>query len=431
MILTRTYELIIDNQEHIDRLDYVSNVLRTAYNNLLGDTIHDYKENNNKKDLLKNSYNLRNYLIQNKKGTDYEFIYSSLVKNTAMRLKDTYKRFFKGNGFPKFKAYNRKWFSLYYDEAGKSPKVNGNKVLIKLGKDKDGNNLNFECKIKGYLNEEFKTCRIIKRKDKNKYFIQFTVELPDKKPKEFIYGKDWVSIDPNHKNFFAAVDSDYCSLEVEKIDVAERLDKEIDKVKSKLSNKDKHSRRHRHLQNVLDRLYNKRDEQIKNCLYEIAHYLAKRYNVIIIGDYTPSKDVATYKNMRRSMLNQTHIGKFRHILKHVCDKYGKTLLIGDERYTTQKCCITDTLTKRPPDVRKWKVGNRKVLRDLNSSVNIASKIMAMSKDYVNNVNLSSIDVNLNKSFRKKLNICLAQTIQYNKLGVLRNGDNHHFYENTW
>ena len=125
MILTRTYELIIDNQEHIDRLDYVSNVLRTAYNNLLGETIKDYKENDNKKELLKNSYNLRNYLIQNKKNTEYEFIYSSLVKNTALRLKDSYKRFFNGSGFPKFKTYNRKWFSLYYDESGKSPKVAG------------------------------------------------------------------------------------------------------------------------------------------------------------------------------------------------------------------------------------------------------------------------------------------------------------------
>lgn len=431
MILTRTYELIIDNQEYIDRLDYVSNTLRTAYNNLLADTIHDYRENNDEKELLV-GYNLRDHLVQNKYETDYGYFYSSLVKNTALRLNDAYKNFFNGSGFPKFKAYNRDWFSLYYDEASKSPKVEGDRVTIKLGKDKDGNNLNFECGINGYIDEEYKTVRIIKRKDKNMYFIQFVVELPDTKPKEFIHSKDWISIDPNHKNFFAAVDSDYCSLEISRIDVAKKLDKEIDKVKSKLNDKDKHSRRHKHLQNVLDRLYNKRDEQIKNCLYEIAHYLAKRYNVIIMGDYTPSKDVAKYKNMRRSMLNQTHIGKFRHILKHVCNKYGKTLIIADERNTTKRCCITEVLTKRPPEIREWRVGKRIVLRDLNSSVNIALKVIELPEDYVEKVNLSTIDINLDKSFRKKLKICLAQTIrESNNLGVLRNGVNHHFYENTW
>ena len=431
MILTRTYELLIDNPEHRDRLDYVSNTLRTAYNDLLGITIEDYKENDNQKKLL-NGYNLRDYLIQNRSGTEYEFFYSSIVKNTALRLKNSYKNFFEGRGFPKFKAFNRKWFSLYYDEAAKSPKVEGNKVTIKLGKDKDGNNLNFQCGIKGYIDEEFKTCRIIKRKDKNKYFIQFVVNLPDKKRKEFIYSKDWISIDPNHKNFFGAVDSNHCSFEVNRMNVAKKLDKEIDRVKSKLGNKNKHSRRHKHLQNVLYRLYNKRDEQIKNCLYELANYIAKRYNVVIMGNYTPSTDVAKYRNMRRSMLNQTHIGKFRNILKHVCNKYGKVLIVSDERNTTKRCCITEKLTYRPPKVRHWMVGDRLVLRDSNSSVNIALKVIDLPEDYVEKVNLSTIDVNLDKSFRKKLKICLAQTIQENKdLGVLRNDVQHHFYENTW
>ena len=409
MIKTRTYELSL-TKEQKNIIDIVSNTLRVAYNNLLGLAIADYNDNNNSLNLLHNR-NIRDYLIRNKKGTDYENYYSSLVKNTALRLKSAYINFFKYNrGYPKFKAYNRDWFSLYYDEPGKMPTINGNKVLIKLGKDREGNNLNFECGIKKFIkNEQIKTARIIKKRDK--YYIQFVVEIEDKQFIESTRSKDWVSIDPNHKNFFAAIDSDGKSIEVDRIDIGKQLDIEIDKVKSLISKTKKYSRRRIYLINVLDKLFRKRDEQITKVLYEMANYLAKRYNVIIIGDYTPSVDVAKHKNQRRSMLNQTYIGKFRTILKYVCAKYRKQFYVVDEKYTTMKCCITNTLTKRPPEIRDWVVNGRKVLRDINSAINIANKHLVVDKSFIaDKANISSIDVSIKLAYNKKLTICLAQTI---------------------
>lgn len=102
----------------------------------------------------------------------------------------------------------------------------------------------------------------------------------------------------------------------------------------------------------------------------------------------------------------------------------------DERYTTMKCCITGKLTKRTPDVRDWDVNGRNVLRDLNSSVNIGRKLIEIDEEFVSKVNLTSIDVEINNVYNKKINTCLAQTILEQK-GVLREQSFHNFYGNSW
>lgn len=221
-------------------------------------------------------------------------------------------------------------------------------------------------------------------------------------------------------------------MEVNKFSIAQALDKEIDSIKSKMSSKKKYSREWRKLNKALQKTYHKREEQIENVLYEMSHYIAKRYNVVIIGDYTPSKDVAPYKNMRRSMLNQTFIGSFRRILQHVCWKYGTEYILVDETDTTKTCCITKTKKKRPPEERSWIVNSRLVLGDINSAVNIARK--AGKNLDVNKINLSSIDVYVKMSYRDKLKInnCLARATQDDSWSELTEvAKSELFYSNTW
>mgnify|MGYP007071586330 CR=1 FL=1 len=438
-IISLKFELIIKNSDK-KVIDKVSDDLRKAYNYLLAESIKDYefKKNNdlNNPDFrnMLSGYNMRDFLIENRKGTDYENYYSSIVKNTALRLKNAYINFFSGRShYPKFKAFNVRWFSIYYDEASKIPKIyKDGSILIKLGKDKYGLDLNFKARIKGYFEKgKIKTARITKKLSTGKYYISFGVEINDRPIKQHHNSKAFISIDPNHKNFFSAIDSDGVSLEVNKLMIANNLDKEIDKLKSKLSSKKKYSRRWYKIDKSIKKVHQKRDEQINNALYEIAHYIAKRYNVVIIGDYTPSKDVAKNKNMKRSMLNQTFIGKFRGILQHVCWKYGKRVIIVNEAYTTQTCCITKVRTKREPKEREWVVNGRKILRDLNSGVNIAVK--AGYDVDIANTNLSSIDVKIKTGYNHKLktvlNNCLAQTINGITIGALSNQFNW-FYENV-
>lgn len=131
------------------------------------------------------------------------------------------------------------------------------------------------------------------------------------------------------------------------------LQKTIQNEKSKYGNSYTiHSPRWNKLNSAVNRAYNKRREQIKTALYSIAHALYDRYDLVIIGDYTPNNKHAPYKNMKRSMLNQEQIGKFRTILKWVATKRGKYFLISDEFNTTKECCVCGYMRKREPQIRK-------------------------------------------------------------------------------
>ena len=79
--------------------------------------------------------------------------------------------------------------------------------------------------------------------------------------------------------------------------------------------------------------------------------------------------------MRRAMLNQTPIGKFRNILEWVQEKKHKHYTKVDETNTTKECSICGHMKKKEPDVRIFTCEKCKttMYRDLNSAVNIAKK----------------------------------------------------------
>jgi transposase len=77
------------------------------------------------------------------------------------------------------------------------------------------------------------------------------------------------------------------------------------------------SKRYKRLERALNKARNTRQEQIKTFCYSLAQWLAKDYDYIGIGDYVPNKDVTTSTKMRKSMLNDSHIGKFRGIVDKV------------------------------------------------------------------------------------------------------------------
>lgn len=426
---SKSDELILDGQ---------SKIANWIYNQVLEKTIDDYKNNNN---LLKltSGYNGRNYMVNNIKPVNkfIESVYCSVYKNAALRVKKSFKQFFeRGNfGYPKFNSWKENWFSLEYDQPNtQGIKIDGNKITFTLGKDQDGKRLYVTGKLDSiikYKDYVLNTVILTKEKFKSgdKFFISFSCDL---KKKEIPVNKDrWCSIDPNHKNMFVATDYKLNTMEFSTIQGIKDIDKEIDKVKSKRDVcrkmkikkiKDnngeyiktdiiKESKRYKLLSKTIDKLNNKRREQIKQILYSIAHFLCKNYNYIMIGDYTPSIDVAKEKNMRRPMLNQTFIGKFRNILKHVCLKSHVNFIIINEKDTTAKCSRCGNYEKKGPEVRDFicPVCVTHFNRDINSDLNIAFKGGV-------NLNLSGTDyLTLNKV---KYNVLVNRRSYSNELRTL-------------
>ena len=89
---------------------------------------------------------LRNLLPKIKEEKPFlKVVHSSPLKNTALRLShsiQSYQKSKKGKrkgklGWPKFRSWKEKWFSLLYDEPGKGFNVQDNILILSLGVGQD------------------------------------------------------------------------------------------------------------------------------------------------------------------------------------------------------------------------------------------------------------------------------------------------------
>ncbi|MEK5392709.1 hypothetical protein NSQ59_20335 [Margalitia sp. FSL K6-0131] len=280
MSLTYTKKIQIEfskNDEII--LDGQSKICNWLYNQLLDACQKDYYENNNSLKLLEGR-NLRNYGVSLKKSHPFlNSVFSSVLKEPSTRLLKAYKSFFKGDSrYPKHRSWKNKWFSLVFDEPNKGWEIlkEGKAVSISLGnvpglaKQKGKKNPSIIGKLKEKVElgdeEKFKTFSLCKQQG-NKFFAIFTVERRSKTEMEYkktmskyrIQCKQskklnepspqkpslikqetnipdnlkWISLDPNHKNFFVGVDYEGNSIEFKKLLMINYWDKKIDQIKAK------------------------------------------------------------------------------------------------------------------------------------------------------------------------------------------------------
>ncbi|WP_164667475.1 RNA-guided endonuclease InsQ/TnpB family protein [Virgibacillus doumboii] len=397
--------LVVSN-ENSQLLDSQSRICNWLYNQLL-EAVEADSGNGNVNKLL-SGRNLRNEVPKIKKENPFLCkVHSSPLKNTALRLKDAYDRFFDktlSNKKPKYRSWKKKWFSLYYDEPKKGFKLFcPNELSLTFGKLTDeelkeakkiDKKVTKSIHIKVGLvegvvlseTESIKTLRITK--DLDSYYAIFTIE--DSREIEQIAGQSFIVFDPNHKNLAVGLGSDGKSFELKSMNTLLKYwDKRIDEIKAKRDKCEKlnrlictenvtyfePSKRWKRLNRALIKAELKRREQMKTLLFSYAHYFSKRYDAIYIGDYTPTPDVAKFGTMRRAMLNQTPVGRFRNILYWVQTKNGKYYAKVDERDTTKTCCVCGHQEKKEPSIRSFTCVNcgTTLSRDINSTVNIGKK----------------------------------------------------------
>ncbi|AEF93799.1 transposase IS605 OrfB [Desulfotomaculum nigrificans CO-1-SRB] len=388
MIFNRKIRLIVtDEQARI--LDSQSKKCNWLYNQLLAIARDDYINNGNSKKLL-SGRNLRNQVPILKQDNPFlKTVHSSPLKNVALRLKDAYMRSFKqGNGLPKFRAWKKKWFSLLYDEPNKGFRINGRELKLSLGTNKEGKRLYITLALEDTPASPESTIKNLRiTKDHKAYYAVFCIEKPDKKPAKRL---KWIALDPNHKNLMVGINQDGVSYEFKNLTQIKYWDKVIDRLKSKRDvclRKAKFietyegrgywqpSKRWLRINKALDKAYNARREQIKQGLYAIANRLAKTYDLVLMGDYTPTLETAKYDNMHRSMLNRTAIAKARKIIAWVMEKSGKHFKEVAEEGTTKTCSFCGHEEKKDPTVRVFTCPNCQTTlsRDINSAINIAKK----------------------------------------------------------
>lgn len=425
MIINKKIKLNV-NSEQSTILDSQSKMCNKMYNALL-ERVNQERENGSSLELLKGR-NLRDETVKVKRLHRYYYsVHSSPLKNSALRLKKSFEMMNSLNtGYPKYRSWTKKWFSLFYDEPKKGIKIKKKSIHISLGYNLDENGKKVRLYVKTTLgerlnllnSEEIKNYRIIK--EHGNYYIIICIEKPSRN-KKVDTGKV-IAIDPNHTNFFVGIDNEGKSIEFENVYQIKYFDTQIDRLKSKrdiCKRKSKKnislsgdvyytpSRRYVRLNKALNKLYHKKRVQTKTALYTIANQVVKEYDVIAIGNYVPDADTIIEKRMNRSMLNQSVISKFRRILEHVCEKKGKTFILADESFTTQTCHHCLTKKKISPEIRTYTCPNCGITyhRDINSAINIGVKVNILSSSDYENIDLSNV------SYTASYNL-YTQTINY-------------------
>ena len=350
---------------------------------------------------------LRNKIPELKESCPFlKSVHSSPLKNSALRLSQSIqahqkskkgKRKGKPTGWPRFRSWQRSWFSLLYDEPNKGFKIVDNTLIVSLGMGEESKRcaLPFQLKDAHLLaNYEVRTLRIIK--DSGLYYAIFTVQVivPEKKPIQRI-----IALDPNHKNLVYGVDTEGRGIEVASPHFLKAYDKRIDELKSKRDRCQKKakkvpvtdskgnptgkevflpSKRWKKLNTTLEQVLHKRQEQTKTFMYTIAHCFCKQYDCIGIGDYTPSGQ-GVNTTMRRAMNNRSLIGRFKETLMWVAEKSGKTCFEYDEKGTTRTChlCGYEHASGLLPSIRQWECPCCKTMhiRDENAGQNGLKKIL--------------------------------------------------------
>ena len=193
---TKEVEFILDGQ---------SRICNWLYNHLLDLAKKDYANGNSLK--LMSGRNLRNQVPKEKK--EHQFltaVHASPLKNTAIRLKDAFKRFFiKQNDFPNFKAWKRHWSPLLFEEANVGWKLSGRELKISLGLGDDRKYKavqgTLETNLKLKKNQSIKSFQLNKD-GRGRFWATFVIAKPTKIKKPI---EKSIFIDPNHKNLMVAL----------------------------------------------------------------------------------------------------------------------------------------------------------------------------------------------------------------------------------
>ena len=237
---------------------------------------------------------------------------------------------------------------------------------------------------KGMDDVDFTTLNVkeVRLKKKNdKYMLDMMHEKQIEEPKEIKTENKVLAIDLGLKELVTGVDN------LGKVIVlknkAARIDKyfakEIGKVKSKLSKKQRNSRSWSKLNKTKKRLYRRRNAQVRDTLHIQSRRLADmNYKTIVVGDLSVKKLMSKEgnnkekKNVRKSF-QETSIGRFMEFLTYKCLARHNEVITLSERWTTQTNCLTGKLFKEKvglSDREVWLNETVCIDRDLNAAINI-------------------------------------------------------------
>lgn len=195
-----------------------------------------------------------------------------------------------------------------------------------------------------------------------------------------------ISLDPGSRTFLTGYSPSGTVIEIGKNDINRifRLCLIVDKLKSKIDDKNIKCRKRLRILKKMRSLQRRIHNLKRELHYQAANYLYKNYDIILLPKFDSSimiKKINRKINSKtvRKLVNLNH-GEFRQrMLEKEKDYESKKLLIVNEAYTTQTCTKCGYLKKNIGGRKTFKCNKCRIVidRDINGSRNILLRSLSL------------------------------------------------------
>lgn len=338
---------------------------RYIYNNFLAERKNKYEESK----IIVRVYEQLHELTDLKREKEWlREIDSCALQACVYNLDDAFQKFFRGNGYPKFRAKGvhdsfrtNNTLNTYKNKKYETIRVDFNKRIITLPKLK-------EVKFRGYRTTKeivgkIKSATI--SKDGNKYFVSILVEVPF--TKYSINPTSIVGLDLGIKNFIVTSNGEKLKNEV-KIN-----EKRLKGLQKWLSRCKPGSKNRYKVKLKIQRLYLKIRNARKHMIYKLANNILKENDIVAVETLDVKSMYQVHKIAKH--LKNLPIREFIRVLKYKSNWLGKKVIEINKYYPSSQCCNRcDYKNEELKDlsVRKWACPKCGMIhdRDINASINI-------------------------------------------------------------
>jgi putative transposase len=372
----KTYQIrLFPEKDQIFELQKLSDIRKDIWNKLID--IQTEKYNTTK--TIFNNFDLHNLLPQLKEEcTDWKKLNSKAIQTIATELYGSYRSFFNlikkdKNARPPRKIEDNNFHTISFNQSGWM--IKKNRFFI--------NQIPFEYKSKIDIKSlNIKEIRI--KFIRNKWLCDLVIDDKIEYKNDLNIKTRILAIDLGLTKLATGVDNngEMIVLKNKSKKINDYYQKQIAKIQKKRSKTIKGSNRNLLLNNVLNKCYHKKNEQVKQALHIQSKKLVNmNYNTIVIGDLTVKRLMSTEgvnenkKGIRKSF-HKSNITMFLQFLGYKCQAKNINLEKIDEKWTTQINCLTGKLfdNKIKLEDRKVQLSDTIIIdRDLNSAINILNR----------------------------------------------------------
>ena len=338
---------------------------RYIYNNFLAERKNKYEESKTRISV----YEQLKKLTDLKRAKEWlREIDSCALQACVYNLDDAFQKFFKGNGYPRFRAKGvhesfrtNNTLNTYKNKKYESIRIDLKKRIITLPKLK-------EVKFRGFrmtkeIVGKIKSATI--SKDANKYFVSILVEVPF--IKYSLKPTSIVGLDLGIKDFIVTSNGEKLKNEV-KIN-----EKRLKGLQKWLSRCKAGSKNRYKVKLKIQRLYLKIRNARKHMIYKLANKIIRENDIIAIENLDVKSMYQVHKIAKH--LKNIPISEFIRVLKYKSNWLGKKVIEINKYYpSSQSCnrCGFKNEEVKDLSVRKWICPECGLIhdRDINASINI-------------------------------------------------------------